>query len=37
MCSAAATLGFTISQFAITSVLGTVPSVWKKDEEAKQR
>lgn len=27
MCSAAATLGFTTSQFAITSVFGTLPSV----------
>ena len=28
MCSAAATLGFTTSQFAMTRVLGTLPSVW---------
>lgn len=28
MCSAAATLGFTTSQFAMTSVFGTLPSVW---------
>ena len=29
MCSAAATRGLTTSQFAITKVLGTLPSVWQ--------
>lgn len=29
ICSAAATLGLTTSTFAITSVFGTLPSVWK--------
>lgn len=33
MCSAAATLGFTTSQFAMTSVFGTLPSVWKMKEK----
>lgn len=30
MCSAAATLGLTTSQFAMTRVFGTLPSVWQQ-------
>lgn len=37
MCSAAATLGLTISQFAITSVFGTLPSVQVQKNENKTR
>lgn len=32
MCSAAATLGFTTSQFAMTRVFGTLPSVWQQNQ-----
>lgn len=35
MCSAAATLGLTTSQFAMTKVLGTLPSVWWHNQEKK--
>jgi len=34
MCSAAATLGFTTSQFAITRVLGTLPSVYQQKQKS---
>jgi len=35
MCSAAATLGFTTSQFAITRVFGTLPSVYQQKPKTK--
>lgn len=37
MCSAAATLGFTTSQFAMTKVFGTLPSVWQAKPNQKKK
>lgn len=37
MCSAAATLGLTTSQLAMTRVFGTLPSVWIKDSGTNQQ
>jgi len=44
MCSAAATLDLTTSQFAMTKVFGTLPSVWphkrswiKKNNQKKEK